>query len=84
MDHAPIIVRAFGMPAGSEWLIILVIALLLFGARLPSVMRSLGGSIKEFKKGMDEGAPATKVDAVKPAETAKADAPAPSTSTKAP
>ena len=58
MDHAPVIVRAIGMPAGSEWLVILVIALLLFGARLPAVMRSLGGSIKEFKKGMDEGAPA--------------------------
>jgi sec-independent protein translocase protein TatA len=30
------------------------IALLLFGERLPSVMRSLGGSMKEFKRGMDE------------------------------
>lgn len=43
------------MPAGMEWLVILVIALLLFGSKLPSVMRGLGGSIKEFKKGMDEG-----------------------------
>lgn len=58
MDHAPVIVRAFSLPGGTEWLVILVIALLLFGARLPAVMRSLGGSIKEFKKGMDEGAPA--------------------------
>ena len=43
------------MPAGMEWLVILIIALLLFGSKLPSVMRGLGGSIKEFKKGMDEG-----------------------------
>lgn len=51
----PQIVSAIGMPAGMEWLVILIIALLLFGSRLPSMMRGLGGSIKEFKKGMDEG-----------------------------
>ena len=51
------LVPAFGMPAGMEWLVILIIALLLFGSKLPSVMRGLGGSIKEFKKGMDEGNP---------------------------
>ena len=49
------LVQAIGMPAGMEWLVILIIALLLFGSKLPSVMRGLGGSIKEFKKGMDEG-----------------------------
>ena len=51
----PQIIPAFGMPAGMEWLIILIIALLLFGSRLPSMMRGMGGSIKEFKKGMEEG-----------------------------
>jgi sec-independent protein translocase protein TatA len=51
------LVPAFGMPAGMEWLVILIIALLLFGSKLPAVMRGLGGSIKEFKKGMDEGNP---------------------------
>jgi sec-independent protein translocase protein TatA len=35
-------------------LIVGVIALLLFGNRLPSVMRSLGGSLREFKRGMDD------------------------------
>jgi sec-independent protein translocase protein TatA len=49
------LVQAIGMPAGMEWLVILIIALLLFGSRLPSMMRGLGGSIKEFKKGMEEG-----------------------------
>jgi sec-independent protein translocase protein TatA len=33
--------------------IILIIALLLFGNRLPSVMRSLGKGVTEFKKGID-------------------------------
>ena len=45
---------AIGLPGGTEWLIILIIALLIFGARLPSVMRSLGKSLSEFKKGMRE------------------------------
>jgi sec-independent protein translocase protein TatA len=39
-----------------ELLVILVIALVLFGAnRLPQIARSLGSSMKEFKKGINEG-----------------------------
>ena len=39
-----------------ELLVILVIVLILFGAnRLPELARSLGSSMKEFKKGIDEG-----------------------------
>jgi sec-independent protein translocase protein TatA len=38
-----------------ELLIILVIVLILFGAnRLPELARSLGSSVKEFKKGVTE------------------------------
>jgi sec-independent protein translocase protein TatA len=38
-----------------ELLIILVIVLVLFGAnRLPELARSLGSSVKEFKKGVNE------------------------------
>ena len=41
-----------GLPGGSELIIIGLIALLLFGARLPKGARSMGKSIVEFKKGI--------------------------------
>ena len=37
-----------------ELLIVVAVALLLFGKRLPDVMRSLGKSVTEFKKGVNE------------------------------
>lgn len=40
----------------TELIIILVIILLLFGStKLPSLARSLGSSVNEFKKGMKDG-----------------------------
>lgn len=46
-----------GIPKGGEWIVILIVVLLLFGARkLPDLARSLGASTKEFRKGIEEGA----------------------------
>ena len=43
-------------PGGGEWLIVLLILLLLFGAsRLPKLARSMGQAGKEFKSGFKEG-----------------------------
>ncbi len=45
------------IPRGQELIIILVVLVLLFGARkLPELARSLGASAKEFRKGIAEGA----------------------------
>ena len=43
---------SFYMPGPWEIIIIVVVALLLFGRRLPEVGRSLGKGIVEFKKGL--------------------------------
>ena len=45
----------FGSFGGQEILVILVLVLLLFGAkRLPELARSLGQGIKEFRKSVKE------------------------------
>ncbi len=36
-----------------EWMVVALVALLLFGNRLPTVMRSLGKGVVEFKKGIE-------------------------------
>jgi sec-independent protein translocase protein TatA len=46
------LIAYFGLPGPVELLIVAGIVLLLFGNRLPNVMRSVGRSIVEFKKGV--------------------------------
>lgn len=42
----------FGLPGGSEWILLVLIVLLLFGsARLPRLARSMREAKDEFKKG---------------------------------
>ena len=53
MNFAQIL--AWGMPGGGELIVVLVIVLLLFGAkRLPELARSLGLAKKEFQKASRE------------------------------
>jgi len=43
------------VPGGMEWIIILLIVLVLFGAnRLPQLAKGMGESIRNFKQGMAE------------------------------
>ncbi|MFC1734909.1 twin-arginine translocase TatA/TatE family subunit [Candidatus Hydrogenedentota bacterium] len=38
------------LPGGAEWLIVLLIIMIIFGAgKLPSVLRSMGQGVREFK-----------------------------------
>ncbi|MCS7000038.1 MAG: twin-arginine translocase TatA/TatE family subunit [Bacteroidota bacterium] len=49
----------FGLPGGMEWLVILLVALLIFGGRkIPELMRGLGAGIREFKQAAS-GQPST-------------------------
>ena len=45
---------ALGMPSGWEWIVILIVALLIFGKKLPEVARGLGKSLTQFKKGLHD------------------------------
>ncbi|MEO6848585.1 MAG: twin-arginine translocase TatA/TatE family subunit [Chthoniobacterales bacterium] len=65
---------AWGVPEGPSLIIILLLVLLLFGAkRLPELARSLGQSMNEFKKAKDEFSnqidPNTPVNPAPPAAT---------------
>ncbi len=46
---------AFGTGNPGMWIVILILAMLLFGAgRIPEMMRNMGSGMKEFKKGLQE------------------------------
>lgn len=43
------------MPSGSEWIIIALVILLLFGGKkIPELMRGLGKGVKSFKEGVND------------------------------
>jgi sec-independent protein translocase protein TatA len=70
------------MPSiGPEWIVVLVVIILLFGAKkLPELARSVGKSTSEFKKGMKDGATDADTDeagASEPTARDKADASSP-------
>jgi sec-independent protein translocase protein TatA len=71
MASYPAIYAAFGI-GGTELLVILALALLLFGGtKLPSLARGLGQSLKEFKKASRDDPEDEKVEAKKSPETPK-------------
>lgn len=44
---------AFGLPAGSELIMVLLVVLIIFGpTKLPQLGRSIGSAITEFKDGL--------------------------------
>jgi sec-independent protein translocase protein TatA len=76
MPSLPLTLGFFQTIGPTELLVVAFVSLLVFGNRLPSVMRSLGKSVTEFKKGVagidDEIEEAAKVtgpkDATRPVE----------------
>lgn len=65
------------IPSGLELILILAIILLIFGgAKLPGLARSMGSSIREFRKGAE-------LEENKPSEDAKESSESDSTTAKA-
>ncbi len=54
MEPACHLVLGLSLPHGMDWIWVALVALLIFGSKLPQVMRNLGGSVREFKKGMED------------------------------
>jgi sec-independent protein translocase protein TatA len=43
-----------GMPGGSEWIVIILVAILFFGGKkIPELMRGIGKGMREFKDAKD-------------------------------
>lgn len=49
------LIPCFSMPGGSEWIIIALVVLLLFGGKkIPELMRGLGKGVRSFKDGLKD------------------------------
>jgi sec-independent protein translocase protein TatA len=75
----------FGGLRAQELLIVLLIVLLVFGARkLPDLARSLGASAKEFRKGVAEGSETADEGQTAEAQTSEASTENPTADTQKP
>ncbi|MBA3286908.1 MAG: twin-arginine translocase TatA/TatE family subunit [Acidimicrobiia bacterium] len=66
------------MPSGTEWIIVLVIVLVIFGgSQLPKLAKNLGKAQKEFKDGLADGqsSTTTTTPAPTPIETIRGETP---------
>jgi sec-independent protein translocase protein TatA len=53
MESLPL--SMFGLPGGSEWIIIFVVVLLLFGGqKIPELLRGVGKGVGELQRGLEE------------------------------
>lgn len=49
------LIPLLSLPGGSEWIIIALVILLLFGGKkIPELMRGLGKGVRSFKDGLNE------------------------------
>ena len=55
LDVIPSCTLLLGMPGGTEWILIIVAILLLFGGKkIPELMRGMGKGIREFKDAKED------------------------------
>ena len=53
--HSLLSIFLLSMPGGSEWLILFIIILLLFGGKkIPELMKGIGKGVKGFKEGLKD------------------------------
>ena len=53
--HSLLSIFLLSMPGGSEWLILFIIILLLFGGKkIPELMKGIGKGVKGFKDGLKD------------------------------
>jgi sec-independent protein translocase protein TatA len=57
---------------GLDTIVILVVAFLVFGKRLPEIMRGLGSSLSQFKAGMNEAPAPVSIPVAAPIMVAQA------------
>jgi sec-independent protein translocase protein TatA len=54
MTSSLLVTFLIGMPGGSEWIVIILVAILFFGGKkIPELMKGIGKGMREFKDAKD-------------------------------